>query len=250
MIPAMVWYCIACLTKFQCLYFAPVILLYLFFSKFDVKTIVRSIVAGAATVILVFLPFMIHSGILLPFEVYFGGHGQYKEATLNAFNLYGLFGLNRTSDVEPLIASITLNHISLVITVVIVLLVVYLYFKAPKKSPWLLCFVLMQSIFMLTSRMHERYQIPVLIFCLIAVVLHNSSRLFAVYVVQTVMVFLNEGILFLKATHGYTVPWLQYYPQIMVVLSAVNLLVYCWTMYVAIKEMTISEEMKTDAVGE
>ncbi len=250
MVAAMVWYCIACLTKFQCLYFAPVILLYLFFSKYDIKTVIKSICAGAATVILTFLPFMIHSGVLLPFKVYFGGHGQYKEATLNAFNLYGLFGLNRTSDVTPLFASVTLNHISLFITVVIVVLVVYLFFKAPKKSPWLLCFVLMQSIFMLTSRMHERYQIPVIIFALVAIVMHNSSKLFGVYIIQTVMVFVNEGLLFLKATHGYAVPWLQYYPQIMVVLSGVNLLVYCWTMYVAIKEMTSAEEMKTDAVGE
>ena len=108
----------------------------------------------------------------------------------------------------------------------------------------------MQSIFMLTSRMHERYQIPVLLFSLIAIVIHNNSKLFGVYIVQTFMVFLNEGFLFLKATHGYTVPWLQYYPQIMVVLSGVNLLVYCWTMYVAIKEMTCTEEMKTDAVGQ
>ncbi len=250
MVAAMVWYCIACLTKFQCLYFAPVILLYLFFSKYDVKTVIKSICAGIATVVLTFLPFMLHSGILLPFKVYLGGHGQYKEATLNAFNLYGLFGLNRVSDVTPLFASVTLNHISLFITVVIVALVVYLFFKAPNKSPWLLCFVLMQSIFMLTSRMHERYQIPVLLFSLIAIVIHNNSKLFGVYIVQTFMVFLNEGFLFLKATHGYTVPWLQYYPQIMVVLSGVNLLVYCWTMYVAIKEMTCTEEMKTDAVGQ
>lgn len=248
MVAAMVWYCIACLTKFQCLYFAPVVLLYLFFSKYDIKTIIKSICSGAATVILVFLPFMIHSGILLPFKVYFGGHGQYKEATLNAFNLYGLFGLNRTSDVTPLFASITLNHISLFITLVIVALVVYLFFKAPKKSPWLLCFVLMQSIFMLTSRMHERYQIPVLIFALVAIVMHNSSKLFGVYIVQTMLVFVNEGLLFLKATHGYTVPWLQFYPQIMVVFSGVNLLVYCWSMYVAIKEMTSAEEMKKDVV--
>lgn len=248
-VAAMVWYCIACLTKFQCLYFAPVILLYLFFSKYDTKTVIKSICAGVVTVVLAFLPFMIHSGVLLPFKVYFGGHGQYKEATLNAFNLYGLFGLNRTGDVTPLFASVTLNHISLFITLIIVALVVYLFFKAPKKSPWLLCFVLMQSIFMLTTRMHERYQIPVLIFALVAIVMHNSSKLFGVYIIQTVMVFVNEGLLFLKATHGYAVPWLQYYPYIMVVLSGVNLLVYCWTMYAAIKEMTSTEEMKTDAVG-
>lgn len=250
MVAAMVWYCIACLTKFQCLYFAPVILLYLFFSKYDIKTIVKAICAGAATVIGVFLPFMINSGVLLPFEVYFGGHGQYKEATLNAFNLYGLFGLNRTSDVQPLFASVTLSDISWVITFLILAFVVYMFFKAPKKSAWLLCFVLMQSIFMLTSRMHERYQIPVLIFSLIAIVYYKSSRLFAVYIAQTVMVFINEGLLFLKATHGYYVPWLEQYPVLVVVLSGVNLAIYCWTMYVAIREMYDVKELNTDAVCE
>lgn len=247
MVAAMAWFCIACLTKFQCLYFAPVILLYLFFSKYDVKTIIKAIGAGVAVVLGVFLPFMINSGILLPFEVYFGGHGQYKEATLNAFNLYGLFGLNRKSDVQPLLGPITLNHISLFITLLILAIVVYLYFKAPKKSSWLLCFVLMQSIFMLTSRMHERYQIPVLIFCLVSIVYHKSSRLFGVYILQTVMVFINEGLLFLKATHGYSVPWLEQYPQIMVVFSGINLIVYCFTMYVAVKEMYDVKELNANA---
>ena len=244
MVAAMVWYCIACLTKFQCLYFAPVVLLYLFFSKYDWKTIVKSICAGAAVVLGVFLPFMINSGVLLPFEVYFGGHGQYKEATLNAFNLYGLFG---QSDVQPLIGSITLSDISWVITFVILAIVIYMYFKAPKKSAWLLCFVLMQSIFMLTSRMHERYQIPVLIFCLVAIVYHKSSRLFLAHILQTIMVFINEGFLFLKATHGYSVPWLDEYPQIMVVFSGINLLLYCFTMYIAIKEMYSPKELNADA---
>ena len=247
MVAAMAWFCIACLTKFQCLYFAPVILLYLFFSKYDVKTIIKAIGTGVAVVLGVFLPFMINSGILLPFEVYFGGHGQYKEATLNAFNLYGLFGLNRKSDVQPLLGPITLNHISLFITLLILAIVVYLYFKAPKKSSWLLCFVLMQSIFMLTSRMHERYQIPVLIFCLVAIVYHKSSRLFGVYILQTVMVFINEGFLFLKATHGYSVPWLEQYPQIMVVFSGINLIIYCFTMYVAVKEMYDVKELNANA---
>ena len=247
MVAAMVWYCIACLTKFQCLYFAPVILLYLFFSKYDIKTIIKAICSGVVVVIGVFLPFILNSGILLPFEVYFGGHGQYKEATLNAFNLYGLFGLNRKSDVQPLIGSITLSDISWVITFVILAIVVYLYFKAPKKSSWLLCFVLMQSIFMLTSRMHERYQIPVLIFSLVAIVYHKSSRLFAVYILQTMLVFVNEGFLFLKATHGYSVSWLEQYPVIMVVFSGINLAVYCFTMYVAVREMYNTKELSADA---
>jgi len=248
MVSAMVWYCVACLTKFQCLYFAPVLLLYLFFSKYDVKTVIKAICSGIVTVLGVFLPFMINSGILLPFKVYFGGHGQYKEATLNAFNLYGLFGLNRISDVEPLFGSVTLNHISWGITLVILAVVIYMYFKAPKKSAWLLCFVLMQSIFMLTSRMHERYQIPVLIFSLIAVVYHRSGKMFGAYILQTVMVFINEGLLFLRATHGYGVPWLEYYPQIMVALSGVNLVVYCYTMCIAIMEMYNEKEMNADVL--
>ncbi len=247
MVSAMVWYCIACLTKFQCLYFAPVLLLYLFCSKYSVKTIIKAICAGAATVLAVFFPFMLHSGVLLPFKVYFGGHNQYTEATLNAFNIYGMFGLNRTSDVEPLLGGINLNHISLAIILIIVCFVVYLYFKAPQKSSWLLCFVLMQSIFMLTTRMHERYQIPVLIFSLVAVACYGSYRLFGVYILQSVMVFANESLLLLRNTHGYAVPWTGYYQQIVVILSAVNLLLYCYTVYIAVKEMYQPKEMRADA---
>lgn len=249
MVAAMVWYCIACLTKFQCLYFAPVVLLYLFFSKYDIKTKIKSICAGVFTVLLVFFPFMLHSGVLLPFKVYFGGHNQYKEATLNAFNIYGMLGLNRTSDIEPIFGSINLNIISWFITALILCAVVYLYFKAPKRSSWLLCFVLMQSIFILTSRMHERYQIPVLIFSLVAIVYHKSYKLFGVYILQSLMVFLNEGLLFIRNTHGHSVPWTEHYAVIVVVLSAVNVIIYCYTMYVAVKEMYKTKEMNADALA-
>lgn len=236
-IAAMVWYCIACLTKFQCLYFAPVLLLYLFFSSYPAKTVIKAVCAGAVTVLAVFLPFMCYSGITLPFRVYFGGHNQYREATLNAFNIYGMMGLNRQSDTVPIFGNITLNMISWVITALILGFVLWLFFKAPKKSPWLLCFVLMQSIFMLTSRMHERYQIPVLIFCLAAVAYHKSYKLFGAYILQTVLVFFNEALLLIRNTFSYSAPWVEHYGVVVVVFSAINVVVYLYTLTVALREI-------------
>lgn len=55
-------YALACMTKFQCAYFAPVMLLFLFFGKYKPKRIITALCAAALTVFAVFLPFMLKSG--------------------------------------------------------------------------------------------------------------------------------------------------------------------------------------------
>lgn len=227
---------LACLTKFQCAYFAPVFLLELL-SKNKISKSLASLGAGAATGLLVFLPFMLQSGWDLPFRVYFGGFGKYAYATFNAANIYGASGLNGVLDNTPLVGGFTIQAVSVVFALVILAGTVLAYAKGKNRCPWTVSFLLMQSIFMFMTRMHERYQIPALIFCLVASMRNRSGQLFVVYLLQSVMVFFNQFFLFTRVVQGQDTAWFVQYDTIFIVLSVLNVLLYVYSFYVSVKTL-------------
>lgn len=166
---------LACLMKFQSLYFAPVYAVALL-TSYPPRRIFRTVAAGAGTVLAVFLPFMARSGWALPLEIYFGGFGQYQGASLNAFNFYSSAGLNYKHFSTKILGLIQADHLSTLLLAAALALLVAVWFTATEKSVWLMGFLFMQTVFMFTTRMHERYQIPVLVMALIAAARHRSRR--------------------------------------------------------------------------
>ncbi len=249
------FYCLACLAKFQCAYFAPVFLLCVFFTKNEngkfvlrnVEKLLTAISVGVITVLGVFLPFMYNSsdGVLLPFKIYFGGLGKYQRASYNAFNIYAAIGQNSQPDYNPIIGPITLSTIGNALLVMIVAAVVLLYFCSPKKSPWLLSFVLMQSVFMLTTRMHERYQIPVLIFLIGAYFIHEDRRFLKAFFYQSVLIFINEATVFFWWTHADSKVtfWYQNFDSLVIIISIINFLYYIYTMWLSVSTMYKKEDI-------
>lgn len=102
---------LACLMKFQSLYFAPVYAVALL-TSYPPRRIFQTVAAGAGTVLAVFLPFMARSGWALPLEIYFGGFGQYQGASLNAFNFYSSAGLNYKHFSTKILGLIQADHLS------------------------------------------------------------------------------------------------------------------------------------------
>ena len=182
---------LACLMKFQSLYFAPVYALVLL-TAYPPRKSLQTIAAGLGTAAAVFLPFMARSGFALPARIYFGGFEKYAGTSLNAFNLYGALGLNYQSIDTELIGGVTAGLISVIASVLACALLVYLFFTATTRSLWLLGFVFMQTVFLFSARMHERYQIPVLAMALAACFCHKSRKLFTGFAALTVMTFLNH----------------------------------------------------------
>lgn len=243
------FYCLSCLAKFQCAYFAPIFLLAVLFTKDEngkirfrpLEKILTAASVGVITVLTVFLPFMYNSseGILLPFKIYFGGLGKYQRASYNAFNLYAAIGQNSQPDYNPVLGPVTLGTIGNIFLVLIVSTVVLLYFYAPKKSTWLLSFVMMQSVFMLTTRMHERYQIPVLIFLIGAYFVHEDVVFLKAFFYQSVLIFINEATVFFWWTHADSRAtwWYQNFDTLVIIFSIINFLYYVYTMFICIREM-------------
>lgn len=97
-------------------------------------------------------------------------------------------------------------------------------------------FLFMQTVFMFTTRMHERYQIPVLVMALIAAARHRSRGMFASFGALAVMVFLNQFLVLQQIfAADKQAGWIAHYDTVVVALSHVNLLLYFATAWVALR---------------
>ena len=222
---ASVIFAAAGLTKLQCLYFTPVFLFFLF-KNFGAKKFFAGIGCAALTVAAVFLPFMIASGRpWLFFELYLGSANKYSYCTLSAYNLYGIFCLHWVPVTNKLIGPITYAHISAVLLGISIIGTVVCMFTAKKQAPFVHCLLLMQCIFMLTAKMHERYQFVCLIFALLCYVAYKEIRFLYSFLMLTFTVTVNHFVpLFNWNNQGSF--FSQYYFQIMTVMSVINFIFF------------------------
>lgn len=241
-IVACIVFAIAGMTKYQCLYFTPVLLLQIC-KDYNLKIFLKSIGSAVICVVAVFLPFMICSNKpLLFFDVYLGGADKYPYCTLNAFNIYGVFGLNWVEDTFA-----SCNILSIVFTAISIVLIVFLYLFGKRRCAFVGCLLFMQCIFMLTTRMHERYQIVVLPFALVAYLLYNIKDFLYLFVSLSVITAINQAIVLVRVTKSDYFE--SGYGVIMSAVSIINLLVFAYCVYVCCKFFLTDnkkEEVKND----
>ena len=231
----------AALTKLQCLYFGPIVLFY-FLRRRDWGLLLKAVGVGLASVAVVFAPFMIGArSWTLPFDIYFGGYELFPVINLNAFNFYGLGDLNWVTDSLSLfggslndagqrVGGFTFSMLSTVLLVISLFFVGFLMLRGRRCSVWMGSLLLMQCLFMLTIRQHERYQLVVLIFCLMAFSKERDFRLFGLFCGLCTVSFFNQALVFAKAFHPGD-PWVASFPQIQFIFSLVNVLLFFFTVY-------------------
>lgn len=236
-------FALAGMTKYQCLFFTPLFLTELFV-KFRISKVLKGIGAAAATVAAVFIPFMIGSkNPFLFLDVYLKGQGTYPYCTLNAYNVYGIFGLNWKEDS---VGTPSLYALSFVLVAVLIAFMIYCYIRAKRNSVWVMGFFFMNTLFMFMTRMHERYQFVVLIFILMAAVVHKHRGFFYCFVGISVITFLNQAIpMFSWRTENSFFD--NYYGELMVIFSVVNLILYFISSYICIKFMFKNNQKQKEA---
>jgi len=243
---ASVLFAIAGMTKYQCLFFTPLFLAELFV-KFKFSKAVQGICGAAATVAAVFLPFMIGSkNPLLFFDVYLKGQGTYPYCTLNAYNVYGIFGLNWEEDT---LGTPSLYALSFVLIAVIIGFMVFCYIYAKRPSVWVLGFVFMNTLFMFMTRMHERYQFVVLIFILMAAIQHKHRGFFYSFVGMSLITFVNQAVPMFSWRSDNSF-FDRNYGELMVTFSILNLALYFATTYISVKFILKNKATSRVAEGE
>lgn len=193
---------IGVLLKPQTLVFAPVLLYGIvdrvILYDFSWRNFFHNLFSGLTVVfcmLLACMPF----GLDLVFLQYASTLGSYPYVAVNAFNLWGLFGLNWISQ-ETRLLFFSYRIWGIIIILLIVLFSALLFFRAQNKESryFTTASFLIISMFLFSVRMHERYLYPALALILFA------------YAVRPLKEFL-EGFFGFTIIHLYNTAYILYF---------------------------------------
>ncbi len=229
-----------CCTKLQGLYLAPVVGMEvlticfgsLHYKRFHFKHIrreqvnrfLRFLAAVGGTFAVIFLPFMIGavagrpsgetplSSFWKPLTVYGGGVDKYPYSTMNADNFYMLWGLNCVNDSTRILPGISAGGMGKFFLLVVIVLIVAVYVCGRERSHWLAAYLLMEGIFMLTCRQHERYQMLTVVLLLGALLQIGDKRILPLFGWQTLVVCANQCRVLSAVQEKYG--WWDYYANV------------------------------------
>ena len=218
----------ALLVKPQALFFFPILLFALLENK-NWKTFFKGVVSGLVVLFLVILPFSWGNGIYWLIQKYQGTISSYPYASLNAFNFFALTGGNWVEETHPFLF---LNYKTwgyiFLLTISGTGAFLFFRWKNPYKI-YPLSFFLISSIFMFSSKMHERYLYPALILALLVFVYFPHRRILLTYSGFSITHFLNVGLVLLYS--WYNVFHLPRYSPYVLAISLSNLLLYVYALY-------------------
>jgi Gpi18-like mannosyltransferase len=221
-IPSAVVFALGLLTKPQGIAVLPLIVL-LIYKKNGLKNLLFSVAAFAATVLAVVLPFeSIGNPVTFLIKIYSSGYTYYDVTSVNAFNLWGLFGF--------WIKDGYLFYIGWILFGVIAGFTLFAVHRRFKVSGDFLAifaaFILFFAFFMLPTRIHERYMFPAISMLALMSPLLKKTRL--LYVTLTATLFVNQAyvLYWLNASYPYA-PNLTGDP-VAIAVSVINLLMLAY----------------------
>ena len=221
---AAVIFAIALLTKPQGIALLPLVVLVIFM-KVGPKRLLTSIGAFAATIIVLIAPFQtaLSNPVSFLSNIYFGAYGTYHYTSINAFNIWGMFGMWIPDD--------GLNILGWALFAAFVSLFLFVTYKRFKEEGEALVFfsasMIFFAFFMLPTRIHERYLFPVLSVLALCFLLYKKSRI--LYVALTATVLANEAYIlyWLNVSYPNASPNLTGDPVVLVV-SIINLVMFLY----------------------
>ncbi len=226
-------YALALLVKPQALVLFPVYIFYIIsFVKNGgikaVKTAVISSVAGVAVFFALLIPFSAGRGVSWVFELYYNTLSSYPYATLNAPNLYGMLGANGAEISGNILYSVW----SFVCILLICVLAAFVYFKN-SGGIFASGAVLISGMYVLATKMHERYIFPVFALLLIFAVLENKKYPVIVGTAFSITTFAACGRVLYLSISGQS-PWIM--GEIwFIIVSAVNVLMFIAMTYLMVR---------------
>ncbi len=177
--------------KPQALIFTPVliggIVEQVFIEDFNWNKFRKNLCFGLGAIALMFalaLPFGIGNVI----EQYKATMASYPHATVNAFNLWGAFGMNW----DKLTTAITIIGYAFIVAITVYSL--YVLFKSKDKSKYYFVGAILSFFtYMLSTKMHDRYAFPAIVLMLMAFVMTTNKKNYIGYVLVSLSQFFNTA---------------------------------------------------------
>jgi len=224
------------LTKPQGIALLPLIA-FLIFKQNGIKRLLTSVGAFVATIFIVILPFQWSNPITFLSDIYFGAYSGYQYTSINAFNLWGMFGL-WVPDGSLYIAGWVLFGAFAAFTL-------YVLHKRYHMSGEMLAvfaaFLLFFAFFMLPTRIHERYLFPAIAMLVLLVPFAKKIRL--LYVALTATLLINQAyvLTFLNSTD----PFIPQGDLVVLSVSVINLILFLYASVLLWDELKGRRSLKT-----
>lgn len=245
-IESTVWYALAVLFKPQGLIFLP-ILFFIIIREKNIKLLGKCFATGLVTFIIPVIPFTGSQRFDWIFRLYFNTATNYKYASLNAYNLFALLGANWKDDTQKFFI-FSYSTWGMIFIVLITLTTAWYILKCKAPSvPAYASAILISGVYLLSSKMHERYIFPVLLLLLLACAISgNFKHQLYLYIGFTVTVFIN--ILQVFTLSQKDVYWVPVNDPVLILISGLNLILTIAAFILAFKCTTESNNMCTSKV--
>ena len=243
-------YILGVLAKPQSIALLPLIV-FLILKKKGWRRLLTSILAGAATLFAVIIPFEWSNPITFLTDIYFGAYGGYEVTSVNAFNMWALGGL--------WVPDGNLFIVGWILFVTFATFTLYVLYKRFNTSSEMLvlfsAFMLFFGFFMLPTRIHERYLFPALSILALMVLFLKKTR--PLYGILTATCFVNQAYVLywlnIYSAAGYS-PDLSGDPLVLAI-SVINLLVFLYVLVMMWDEFkgrswSMMDPIKTRGKGE
>lgn len=198
---------IALLTKPQCAFILP-IFIFLYLNNINWRIFIISAISSFITFIILIWPFTSDKNIFWLLPHYLQSSGDYPYATANAFNLWTLLGGQTIADQTNFYG---LSYTTWgVLAIIIVFAISISYFYYYKKFPigvYFATFYICLGVFMLGTRMHERYLFPAIIFG--TVCLFWEKKFWIPVIMLSICHFANVYYIYWRAWHN--IVWVPNY---------------------------------------
>lgn len=217
-VPSAAVFALGLLTKPQGIALLPLVAL-LIYMKSGVKQLAYSVAAFAATVFVVVLPFEVGNPVTFLYNVYSAGYTYYNVTSVNAFNLWALFGLWMKDGV--------FFYVGWALFAATAVFTLYMVRKRLNVSGDLIAvfaaFLLFFAFFMLPTRIHERYMFPAISMLALMFPLIKKTRI--LYIALTTTLFVNQAYIlyWLNISYPNAAPNLTGDPLVVLV-SVINLI--------------------------
>lgn len=192
-----VWLAIAALIKPQTFIFAPVWLIACFYYR-DVKRISLSLLCGIGVFGLLALPFFWgNGGVTGIIDLYRTTLASYPYASVNAFNIYALFGQNWSS-LENSWLFLTFRTWGLIAILGALVYTGFIFIRKKAhgrdlSNSYFIALALIAMLFVLGTKMHERYMFPALILSLFSFIHVKDRRLLALFTGFSLTQYVNTA---------------------------------------------------------
>lgn len=231
-----IFFILAVLMKPQGMIFLP-ILLFAYIKGRDIKIILKSVITGIITGLIVIIPFSMSQGIMWIFKLYISEASEYQYASDNAFNFYSLIGANHTNYFSTLFI-FDYHTWGMIAIVLVTILSGYIYIKGEGKSAiFLATLVEVVGVFNFSVGMHERYMFTAVAISILAYMYFKDRRLLILSAVFTLTIYINtQDVLTGVSVLGYT--------PVLIITSLLNVLGFVYLVKLSI-DLVVKKKIKT-----